>query len=136
MGWGRLLVRRQARHPVCKHVVTSQGGGMRSQKHKRKAAVSRKVVERILPPTYKVSRLRESSSDRSVASKQVRTPQEKRGSQCPRRPEGDTRSLSPGSVALAAARRIEPTRPYSSLRELRKRAALLRFGTIGYVGVG
>ena len=56
---------------------------MRSQKHKRKAAVSRKVVERILPPTYKVSRLRESSSDRSVASKQVRTPQEKRGSQCP-----------------------------------------------------
>jgi hypothetical protein len=39
---------------------------MRSQKHKRKAAVSRKVVERILPPTYKVSRLRESSSDRSV----------------------------------------------------------------------
>src|SRR5215210_4018337 len=83
MGWGRLLVRRQARHPVCKHVVTSQGGGMRSQKHKRKAAVSRKVVERILPPTYKVSRLKESSSDRSVASKQVRTPQEKRGFQCP-----------------------------------------------------
>jgi hypothetical protein len=36
------------------------------QKHKRKAAVSRKVVEWILPPTYKVSRLRESSSDRSV----------------------------------------------------------------------
>ena len=36
------------------------------QKHKRKAAVSRKVVERILPPTYKVSRLRGSSSDRSV----------------------------------------------------------------------
>jgi hypothetical protein len=31
---------------------------MRSQKHKRKAAVSRKVVERILPPIYKVSRLR------------------------------------------------------------------------------
>src|ERR671926_123071 len=91
------------------------GGGMRSQKHKRKAAVSRKVVERILPPTYKVSRLRESSSDRSVASKQVRTPQEKRGSQLPgRRPEGDTRSLSPGSVALSAARRIDPTRLYSS----------------------
>jgi len=36
------------------------------QKHKRKAAVSRKVVEWILPPTYKVSRLRGSSSDRSV----------------------------------------------------------------------
>src|SRR5215203_1165040 len=137
MGGGRLLVRGQARHPGIQARCHVPGGGRRSQKHKRKAAVSRKVVERILPPTYKVSRLRESSSDRSVAPKQVRTPQEKRGSQCPRRPEGDTRSLSPGSVALSAARRIEPTRPYSSLRELRKRAALLRFGNRlrwGWVG--
>src|SRR5215216_5920195 len=83
MGGGRLLVRGQAHHPGIQARCHVPGGGRRSQKHKRKAAVSRKVVERILPPTYKVSRLRESSSDRSVASKQVRTPQEKRASQCP-----------------------------------------------------
>ena len=53
---------------------------MRSQEHKRKAAVSRKVVERILPPAYKVSRLRE-SSDQSMLPNRVRTPQKKRGSQ-------------------------------------------------------
>ena len=56
---------------------------MRSQKHKRKAAVSRKVVERILPPTYKVSRLRESSSDQSMLPNRVRTPQKKRGLSVP-----------------------------------------------------
>jgi hypothetical protein len=50
------------------------------KRHKRKAAVSRKVVERILPPAYKVSRLRE-SSDQSMLPNRVRTPQKKRGSQ-------------------------------------------------------
>ena len=101
---------------------------MRSQKHKRKAAVSRKVVERILPPTYKVSRLRESSSDRSVASKQVRTPQEKRAlsarAKAGRRHEEFVSRLS--SPLGSSENRANP--PLLFTRELRKRAALLRFG--------